>query len=48
LLPTLIGKQRAVREDRRGDYGERRVLVSALLGNRLQLAVVAYAAMRSM
>lgn len=32
----------AVREDRRRDYGERRVLVSAFLANRLHLAVVTY------
>jgi uncharacterized DUF497 family protein len=42
LVADLEWETAVIREDRRWDYGERRMRVSALLGNRLHLAIVTY------
>ena len=42
LVADLDWETALIREDRRRDYGERRMRVSAFLGHRLHLAVVTY------
>jgi uncharacterized DUF497 family protein len=42
LVADLEWETAVIREDRRRDYGERRMRVSALLGHRLHLAIVTY------